>query len=211
MIGSIRVLLVDDHAVVRSGLRLLLEKEKDIAVVGEADSGKSAIEQAVALHPDIIVMDITLPDFDGIETTRRIRAEIPGSRVLALTMHDEDTYLVPFLQAGGMGYVRKSSGDRDLVEAIRRVARGESFLQPEGIDAIVRKQHPHEPGPEILSERERQVLTLTAKGHTSREIGNQLALSPRTVETYRERIMQKLGLEHRSELVEYALRHKLLG
>lgn len=211
MTETIRVLLVDDHAVVRSGLRLLLEKEKGIAVIGEANSGARAVEQALALRPDVIVMDITLPDFDGIETTRRIRAEIQDACVLALTMHGEETYLVPFLQAGGMGYVRKSSGDRDLVEAIRRVARGESFLQPEGVDAIVRQQHTREPGPETLSERERQVLALTAKGHTSREIGDQLALSPRTVETYRERIMQKLGLGHRSELVEYALRHNLLG
>jgi len=211
MTRAVRVLLVDDHAIVRSGLRLLLEKEKDIAVVGEADSGARAVEQALTLHPDVIVMDITLPDLDGIETTRRIRAEFPDACVLALTMHGEETYLVPFLQAGGMGYVRKSSGDRDLVEAIRRVARGESFLQPEGVETIVRKQRTRELGPEILSERERQVLVLTAKGHTSREIGDQLALSPRTVETYRERIMQKLGLGHRSELVEYALRHNLLG
>ncbi len=211
MMESLRVLLVDDHAVVRSGLRLLLEKEKDIVVVGEADSGARAIELALVLHPDVIVMDITLPDFDGIKTTRRIRAEMPDARVLALTMHGEETILVRFLQAGGMGYVRKSSGDRDLVAAIRRVAHGESFLEPEGVDAIVRQQHTQEPELETLSEREQQVLALTAKGHTSREIGDQLALSPRTVETYRERIMQKLGLAHRSELVEYALRHNLLG
>ena len=187
------------------------KRKRILLVVGEAEDGARAVEQALALRPDVIVMDITLPDFDGIETTRRIRAEMPDARVLALTMHGEDTYLVPFLQAGGMGYVRKSAGDRDLVEAIRRVARGESFLQPEGVDAIVRKHHTREPGPETLSEREQQVLALTAKGHTSREIGDQLALSPRTVETYRERIMQKLGLGHRSQLVEYALRHNLLG
>lgn len=206
----IRILLVDDHPVVRSGLRLLLEKERDLAVIGEAENGARAVEQALTLHPDVIVMDITLPDFDGIEATRRICGKMLDARVLALTMHGEETYLVPFLQAGGMGYVRKSSSDRDLVEAIRRVAHGESFLQPEGVEAIVRKQHAHEPGPELLSERERQVLALIARGHTSREIGVQLALSPRTVETYRERIMQKLRLGHRSELVEYALRHNIL-
>jgi DNA-binding NarL/FixJ family response regulator len=210
MTDSIRVLLVDDHAVVRSGLRLLLEKTSDIQVVGEADNGTSAVEQTLALRPDVVVMDITLPDFDGIEATRQIRAAIPNACVLALTMHGEETYLVPFLNAGGMGYVRKSSSDRDLVEAIRQVMRGESFLLPEGIEAIVRKHRAHEPEPETLSERERQVLTLTAKGYTSREIGDQLGLSPRTVETYRERIMQKLELGHRSELVEYALRHHLL-
>ncbi len=211
MTELIHVLLVDDHAVVRAGLRAVLEKDRSFSVIGEAEDGAHAIEQAVALRPDVIVMDITLPDFDGIETTRRIRAKIPEARVLALTMHDEETYLVPFLRAGGMGYVRKSSSDRDLMEAIRRVARGESYLQPGGVDAIVREHRMQEPAPDTLSERERQVLILTAKGYTSREIGDQLALSPRTVETYRERIMQKLGLGHRSELVEYALRHNLLG
>ena len=210
MTEAIRILLVDDHSVVRSGLRLLLQKEPDMLVVGDAENGTQAVELAISLRPTVIVMDITLPDFDGIEATRQIRAAIPDARVLALTMHDEDTFLVPFLDAGGMGYVRKSSSDRDLVEAVRRVANGESFLQPEGVQAIVRKHHDREPGLDVLSERERQVLKLTAKGHTSREIGDQLALSPRTVETYRERIMQKLGLAHRSELVEYALRHRLL-
>ena len=210
MTDSIRVLLVDDHAIVRSGLRLLLEQTSDISVIGEAENGAGAVAQTLALQPDVVVMDITLPDFDGIEATRRIRAALPNACVLALTMHGEDTYLVPFLDAGGMGYVRKSSSDRDLVEAIRRVVRGESFLHPEGIETIVRKHRAPEPEPETLSERERQVLTLTAKGYTSREIGDQLGLSPRTVETYRERIMQKLELGHRSELVEYALRHRLL-
>jgi DNA-binding NarL/FixJ family response regulator len=210
MIAPIRVLLVDDHAVVRSGLRLLLEKEVDMVVIGEAEDGAGAVEQANALQPDVIVMDITLPDFDGVEATRRIHTMQSNARVLALTMHDEDAYLVPFLQAGGSGYVRKSAADRDVVAAIRAVARGGSFLQPEGVAAMVRDHQSPKPDFETLSERERQVLVLTAKGYTSREIGDQLALSPRTVETYRERIMQKLGMAHRSELVEYALKHKLL-
>jgi DNA-binding NarL/FixJ family response regulator len=208
--ASIRVLLVDDHAVVRSGLRLLIEKEPDIVVVGEAEDGARAVQLASALTPDVTVMDITLPDFDGIEATRRIRKALPNARVLALTMHDESGHLVPFLEAGGMGYVRKSAVDRDVVMAIRAVARGESFLQPEGVQAIVREHRDARSGPDALSERELQVLKLTARGYTSREIGDQLALSPRTVETYRERIMQKLGLAHRSELVEFALAHKLL-
>jgi two-component system response regulator NreC len=213
---TIRVLLVDDHAVVRSGLRLLLDREADLAVVGEADSGAEAVKQALDVRPDVVVLDITLPDFDGVEATRRIRAAWPEARVLALTMHGEETYLMSFLHAGGSGYVRKSAADRDVVTAIRTVARGEPFLQPEGIQALVREEQGTElrsglPGPEILSERERQVLELTARGFTSREIGEQLSLSPRTVETYRERIMEKLGLEHRSQLVEYALRFHLLG
>jgi DNA-binding NarL/FixJ family response regulator len=213
MSGSIRVLLVDDHTVMRSGLRLLLEKEPDIMVIGEADNGAQGLEQALHLRPDVIVMDVTLPDFDGIECTRRIRAAWPEATVLALTMHGEETYLVPFLEAGGMGYVRKSAADRDVVDAIRAVARGDFFLQPEGVQAIVQEHRtkPDKPGPEVLSERERQVLELTARGFTSREIGEQLSLSPRTIETYRERIMEKLHLEHRSQLVEYAFQHRLLG
>lgn len=212
----IRVLLVDDHTVVRSGLRLLLEKEPGIEVVGEAATGQAGVETALRLRPDVTLMDITLPDFDGVEAAKRIRAAWPEARLLALTMHSEDAYLVNFLSAGGMGYVRKSAADRDLVTGIRAVARGELFLQPAGVQTIVRehRQIHAEPGqahPDALSERERQVLELTVKGFTSREIGEQLSLSPRTVETYRERIMEKLGLEHRSELVEYALRYRLLG
>lgn len=214
--SDITILLVDDHTVGRSGLRLLLDRESDIEVIGEADTGTVGVRQALDLRPAVVVMDITLPDFDGIEATRQIRAAWPEARVLALTMHTEDSYLVPFLEAGGMGYVRKSAVDRDLVSAIRAVARGEVFLQPAGVQAIVNEhRHPRDlteqPGPDVLSDRERQVLELTAKGFTSREIGEQLALSPRTVETYRERIMEKLGLMRRSELVEYALKYRLLG
>ncbi len=213
MSGPITVLLVDDHTVMRNGLRLLLEKETDIVVVGEADNGAQGLEQALRLRPGVIVMDVTLPDFDGIECTRRIRAAWPQAVILALTMHTEDTYLVPFLEAGGVGYVRKSAADRDVVDAIRTAARGEFFLQPEGVQAIVQEHRskPDRPGPDVLSERERQVLELTARGFTSREIGEQLSLSPRTIETYRERIMEKLHLEHRSQLVEYAFQHRLLG
>lgn len=216
MTEPIRVLLIDDHAVVRSGLRLLLEKEPGLAVAGEAGDGATAVQMALELRPDVMLMDITLPDLDGVEATRRICATWPEARILALTMHDESTYLTLFLEAGGAGYVRKSAADRDVVAAIRAVARGEFFLRPEGVQVIARQHHAAktvlaDPGPESLSERERQVLELTARGFTSAEIGEQLSLSPRTVETYRERIREKLGLEHRSQLVEYALRHRLLG
>lgn len=210
MNAPIRVFLVEDHIVVRSGLRLLLEKA-GITIVGETDSGAQAARQAPAAHPDVVLMDITLPDIDGVEATRRIRAAWPDARVLALTMHDEEAYLVTFLEAGGLGYVRKSAVDRDLVDAIKAVARGETFLQPKGVEAIVQEHRAARPGPDTLSERERQVLELTARGFTSREIGEQLSLSARTVETYRERIMKKLDLRHRSEIVEFALRHRLLG
>ena len=215
MDSPLRVLLIDDHTVMRSGLRLLIETAPEIVVVGEAATGHDGVEQALALRPEVIVMDITLPDIDGVECSRRIRAVWPAARVLALTRHAENGYLVPFLEAGGAGYVRKSAADRDVVAAIRAVARGETYLQAEGIQAIVEahraKPTPDQPGPEVLSERERQVLELTARGFTSREIGEQLALSPRTIETYRERIMEKLKLDHRSQLVEYAVQHHLLG
>lgn len=215
MNSLLRVLLIDDHTVMRSGLRLLIELSPDIVVVGEAATGHEGVEQALTLRPDVIVMDITLPDLDGVECTRRIRAAWQEARVLALTMHAENVYLVPFLEAGGAGYVRKSAADREVVAAIRAIARGETYLQPEGIQAMVDehrvKPTTDQPGPEVLSERERQVLELTARGFTSREIGEQLALSPRTIETYRERIMEKLKLAHRSQLVEYAVQHHLLG
>jgi two-component system response regulator NreC len=215
MTDPVRVLLVDDHTVLRSGLRLLLEQQSDLQVVGEADSGASGVEQALELRPDVVVMDLTLPDIDGVEATRRIRAAWPEARVLALTMHAEDTHLLPFVQAGGLGYVRKAAADQDVVAAIRLAAANKAFLHPEGWQTMVRGRQgaagPGQPGPEALSERERQVLELTARGYTSREIGEQLFLSPRTIETYRERLVQKLGLEHRSQLVEYALRYRLLG
>jgi len=213
---AIRVLLIDDHAIVRSGLRLLLEKEADIVVIGEAANGESGYTQALGLRPDVILMDITLPDLDGIQVTRQICEAWPAARVVALTMHGEDTYLPAFLAAGGMGYVRKSAADRDVVTAIRTVAQGDVFLQPEGMQFIARShrevnREPTPPSPDILSEREKQVLELTVRGFTSGEIGDQLAISPRTVETYRARVMEKLGLEHKSQLVDYALRYRLLG
>ena len=215
MISKIRVFLIDDHTVMRSGLRLLIEQAPDLIVIGEAATGLEGCAQVLSLRPDVTIMDITLPDLDGVECTRRIRAAWPDARVLALTMHAEDAYLVPFLEAGGAGYVRKSAADREVVAAIHALVRGESYLQPEGVQTIVDAQRARaitdQPGPEVLSERERQVLELTARGFTSREIGEQLALSPRTIETYRERIMEKLKLDHRSQLVEYAVQHHLLG
>jgi two-component system response regulator NreC len=215
MTNTIRVFMVDDHTLVRSGLRLLLEKEADIEVVGEADGAASAILQVSSLAPDVILMDISLPDFDGVQAARVIFSECPAVRVIALTMHSEDAYLMQFLEAGGMGYVRKSAADRDLIRAIHTVMRGEIFLQPEGVQFMARHHHApktqtHPLDPTVLSERERQVIELVAKGFTCREIAETLSLSPRTVETYRERIMEKLHLTHRSELVEYALRHQLL-
>lgn len=215
MINGIRILLVEDHAVVRSSLALLL-KSHGGEIAGEAEDGKSAIAKALELHPDIILLDITLPDMDGIEVTRRICNAWPDAKVLALTMHSEDLYLLPFLEAGGVGYVRKSAADRDVLNAIKTVLAGESFISASGLEILLRQHRPPNndspaPGPDILSERERLVLEKTARGYSSREIAAQLSISPHTVDTYRTRLMVKLGLVSKPELVEYALRHHLIN
>lgn len=215
MIDGIRILLVEDHAVVRSSLGLLLKSHGGL-IVGEAEDGKHAIDKAFELRPDIILLDITLPDMDGIEVTRKICADWPDAKVLALTMHSEDVYLVPFLEAGGVGYVRKSAADRDVLNAIKTILAGETFISPGGLEALLRQHRPasgdsQPPGPDVLSERERLVLEKTARGYSSREIGTQLNISPHTVDTYRTRVMVKLGLASKPELVEYALRHHIIN
>lgn len=214
MTKPVRVFIVDDHTLLRSGLIMLLEKENGIEVVGEAENGQMAIQKVIEIGPDVVFMDISLPDIDGIEVTRQICSACPSIRVIALTMFVEDQYLTQFLQAGGVGYVHKSAADRDLVAAIQTVIAGQIFLRPEGVQVIARQQQGsssnREVSPDVLSKREMQVLKLVAKGYTCREIGDQLSLSPRTVETYRERLTEKLELERRFDLVDYALRHRLL-
>ncbi len=211
MLEGVRILLVEDHRVVRSSLSLLLQHYGAI-VVGEVESGKEAVTQALELRPDIILMDITLPDIDGIEATRQICSAWPAARVLALTMHSEDIYLVPFLEAGGTGYVRKSAADRDVLDAIQTVTSGGTFVGSSGVETLVRKHKTSgsAPGPDVLSDRERLVLEKTVRGYTSREIGEQLNISSHTVDSYRTRIMEKLGLTTRHDLVEYALRNNMI-
>ena len=214
MLENIRILIVDDHSVVRSSLGLLLSKN-GATIIGEAADGEQAVEIALLHRPDVILMDITLPVLDGIEATRRICHEWPEAKILALTMHAEDLYLAPFLEAGGVGYVRKSAADRDVISGIRSVYQGEPFLQSDGIDTLVQQYRPSSktdqlPSPEILSDREYLVLEKTVRGFTSKEIGEQLGISPRTVDTYRSRVMEKLGVTRRHELVDYALKYHLL-
>lgn len=212
MTERIDVVLVDDHCIVRSGVRMLLESSDDIAVVAEAGSAEDGIAAVLAHRPDVTVMDIGLPDLDGVTATRRVLDTWPEARILALTMHGEDGFLVPFLEAGGMGYLSKSAVDRQLEQAVRRVAAGDFSVQPAGLHAFVsRHRPPTGPPPEDLSSREREVLELTARGFTSREIGERLCISSRTVETYRARIMEKLHFTHRSDFVDYALECGLLG
>ena len=214
---AISVLLVDDHAIVRAGLHRLLEAEDGFTVVGEAATGEEGVEMAAALRPDVVLMDLSMPGMGGLEAMRRISALGLPSRVLALTVHAEDEYLMPVLEAGGSGYVTKTSADTDLIEALRVVARGDVFLYPSAARVLAqnvrapRPRHAVEDPVSLLSAREREVLALTAEGYSSTEIGEQLSLSHKTVETYRQRLMDKLNLHHRSELIRFALAHGLLG
>jgi len=210
----IRILLVDDHLVLRAGLKALLDAEKDMRVVGEAGTGEEAIEKARGLKPDVVVMDLSMPGVGGLEATRQI-AEAGQARVLVLTMHSEEEYLLPVLEAGGSGYVKKTSADEDLTNAIRTVARDEVFLYPNAAKLLLQgfrvRGEDDQPDPlEKLTERERDVLAMTPEGYSSSEIGEKLFISPKTVDTYRSRIMEKLGLHHRSELVRFALNTGLL-
>ena len=205
------MLLVDDHPIVRVGLRALLESEPDMEVVGQAGDGVEAVKMALDLHPTVVVMDISMPNMDGLEATRRIREQSPTTVILILTVHAHQRYLFPVLQAGAAGYVLKSTVDTELVDAVRTVAQGGAFLYPEATrmlleDYLARRNAGQEQDSyNSLSEREREVLRLIALGHTSSDIANQLVLSPKSVETYRTRIMQKLNLHSRADLVSYAL------
>jgi two-component system response regulator NreC len=215
MAERVRILLADDHAVLRAGLRALLESAADLEVVGEAGTGEEAVERARELRPDVVVMDLSMPGIGGLEATRRIAALGQGTRVLVLTVHAEEEYLLPVLEAGGSGYVMKTSADVDLIRAIRAVARDEVFLYPTATKLLLQRYRTgsaeREKDPlEVLSDREREVLQLTAEGFSSSEIGKRLFISPKTVDTYRSRIMEKLRLHHRSELVRFALRTGLL-
>jgi len=213
---KIRVLLADDHGVLRAGLRALINAEPDMEVVGEAANGREALEQARELGPDVIVMDISMPVMDGLEATRLIRQEGLDCQIIMLTVHAEEEYLFETLQAGGSGYVLKSAADTDLMEALRKAYRGEVFLYPSAIKKLLGEylkgasasdQAGRE---ERLTTREREVLKLTAEGFTNKEIAEKLVISSKTVDTYRQRIMEKLDLHHRAELVRYALRTGLL-
>ena len=215
MSDTIRILLVDDHAVLRAGLKSLLDAEDDMVVVGEASTGEEGLDKAKTIKPDVVVMDLSMPGVGGMEATRQITALGVGIKVLVLTMHAEEEYLLSVLEAGGSGYVRKTSADQDLTHAIRTVARDEVFLYPSAAKLLLQgfktKTETNGPDPlEKLTDRERDVLQQTVQGFSSSEIGEKLFISPKTVDTYRSRVMEKLGLTHRSELVRFALDTGLL-
>ncbi len=214
--SKIRLLLVDDHAIVREGLRMLLQAQADMEIVGEAENGKEALAQARALKPDVVVMDISMPDMDGFEATRRIKRVLPQTAVLALTIHEADEYFFEMVNAGASGYVPKRAAPVDLVSAIRAVHQGGVFLYPSVAKALVQDYLGRvEAGREQasydgLTNREREVLTLIAEGCLNQEIANRLVISVKTVERHRENIMRKLNLHSRTDLVKYAIRKGLI-
>lgn len=211
---SIQILLADDHGVIRAGLRALLEGFPDMTVVGEASDGAEAIAKAFELKPDIILMDLSMPNIGGIEATRQLLQREPGMRVLILTVHEDESLLKEVIRAGAAGYVVKRAAQEDLIHAIRVVARGDLYVHPTMTRMLfsepAKDEAPSGMNIETLTLREIEVLQLLAKGCTNRQIAEQLSLSPRTVEGHRANIAGKLGLHSRVELVEYAEKHGLM-
>ena len=206
-----RILLADDHAVVRNGFRMILAAQEDMEVVGEASNGRQAVESAGLLQPDVAVMDVTMPELNGIEATRRIADVAPKTRVLALSMHKDAVYVREILRAGAKGYLLKDSGEGDLLFAVRAIARGEAFLSPAVSDAVLTDYRKHVTDPlDLLTSREREVLQWIAEGKTNKEVATALGLSVYTVEAHRGRIMEKLNLHSTGELVRFAVRHGVI-
>lgn len=212
----IRVMLADDHHVVRAGLRAILGTAKDIVVVAEAANGSEAVAIAERTHPDVVVMDLSMGEVDGLEATRAILAKAPETRILILTMHDEEEYLAQALGAGAKGYLVKSVADHELVNGVRAVAYGEVYVRAAAAQVLAKRMRSANAAAsdrsrfESLTNREREVLRLVAGGYSAPDIGEKLAISPKTVDTYKQRINEKLGLNTRPEYVDFALKLGLL-
>lgn len=207
----IRILLADDHAVVRQGFKMILSAQPDMEIVGEAGNGREAVELADSLKPDIVVMDVAMPELNGIEATRRLSVSSPHTRVVALSMHKDNVYVREILRAGARGYLLKDSVAADVVAAIRAVARGESYLSPAVSNAVLDDYRKHVTNPiDLLSSREREVLQMLAEGKTNKEIAVVLNLSVYTVDAHRGRIMEKLNVHSINELVRFAVRNGLI-
>jgi DNA-binding NarL/FixJ family response regulator len=213
----IRVLLADDHNVVRAGLRAVLGVAKDIEVIGEAKNGREAVAMAERFNPDVVVMDLDMPELNGVDATKEIVAKELATKVLILTMHVEEDYLVPLMEVGCAGYLMKSAADRELVDAVRAVAHGDVYVRPSAAHVLAKNLTKKDPVAtervrfEKLTQRERDVLRYVAQGYSAPEIGEKLSISPKTVDTYKQRIQEKLGLGHRSDYVQMALKLGILA
>jgi len=209
---KIRILLADDHTLVRQGFRLILSAQSDMEVVGEAGNGRETVEMARLLMPDIVIMDVTMPELNGIEATRRIREISSHIRVLALSVHRDSVYVRQMIRSGAEGYLLKESADTDLLAAVRAVAQGHSYLSPEVSGVILKDYRKHATNPvDLLSAREREILQLLAEGRTNKEIASLLNLSVYTVDGHRTRIMEKLNLHSIGELVLFAVRNGMVS
>lgn len=213
---KIRVLIVDDHTLVRDGIKALLSLVADIEVVGEAANGREALEKVQELLPNVVLMDLSMPIMGGLEATRRIRKEYPKTRILALTQYDDSEYVIPVIEAGACGFITKMMAFSELASAIQAANRGESYLSPSAAAALIDEcqqkigtegdKDPYQQ----LTDREREVLKLIAEGHTAREIADMLIVSPKTVEWYRTSMMNKLNLHNRTDLIKFAIRKRII-
>ncbi|MBM3142057.1 MAG: response regulator transcription factor [Chloroflexi bacterium] len=212
----IKVLIADDHTLVRDGIRSLLELIADIEVVGEATNGKEALEKVEQLAPDVVLMDLAMPIMGGLEATRRIRKQFPQTKVLALTQYDDSEYVIPVIEAGANGFVTKMAAFSELTSAIQAVHKGESYLSPSAAAALVQEYQQKtevegEKDPyQQLTDRQREVLKLVAEGHTVREIAEMLVVSPKTVEWYKTSFMNKLNIHNKTDLIKFAIRRAII-
>jgi DNA-binding NarL/FixJ family response regulator len=213
----IRVIIADDHAVVRAGLRAVLSSARDIEVIGEAKTGVEAVTMAERYKPDVVIMDLGMPEMDGTAATKEIVVKGLDAKVLVLTMQAEEDYLVPLMEAGAAGYLVKSAADRELVDAVRAVAHGDVYVRPAAARVLAKNLTKKDPAAtererfEKLTQREQDVLKFVAQGYSAPEIGERLFISPKTVDTYKQRIQEKLGLNHRSDYVQLALKLGILS
>lgn len=208
---KIRILLADDHAVVRQGFGRILAAQSDLEVIGEAGNGREAVTLAEELKPDVVVMDVSMPELNGVEATRRLTKAAPRSRVLALSMHKDSVYVREILRAGAQGFLLKDASDQDLLTAVRAVGQGQGYISPSVSEAVLSDYRKHVTDPiDLLTSREREVLQLIAEGKTNKEIASSLNLSVYTVDAHRGRIMEKLNLHSTGEIVRFAMRNGLI-
>lgn len=213
---KIKVLIADDHTLVRQGIRSLLALAADIEIVGEAADGREAVEKVRQLGPDVVLMDLAMPNMGGLEATRRIRREFPATKVLAVTQYDDSEYVIPVMEAGARGFVTKMASPLELATAVQAVYRGDSFLSPSAATALVEEcqlkfgAEGEKDSYQLLTDRERETLKLIAEGHTAREIAEVLLVSPKTVEWYKANLMSKLNLHNTADLIKYAIRKRIV-